>query len=465
MSVNQLPNEDILENLVRRYEKSLPRYTSYPTAPQWHDEGSEFEEGILIDSSKKNMDLSIYVHIPFCESRCLFCGCNTIISRKREKADPYLDNLAKEMSMVSNLWHKKESPDGSKVKQIHFGGGTPTFLSPDQLRKLDTAIKKNFTLADDVEYSIEIDPEVTTLEQLDTLKEMGINRISIGVQDFNEEIISRLNRPQKNGWIEKLVEKARELKFSGINIDLIYGLPGQNIDNLSFSLEKIKELSPERIAFFSYAHVPWVKPHQKSLEKYEILSGFPKFELFLHALDFFLKNGYGYIGLDHFAKKSDPMFAAREEGKLHRNFQGYTTQGSLDMLSFGVSSISSTYVGYWQNPRDLAGYNEKIDQNVLAGVRGHRNSEEDLRRARLILEILCHGKYESREGHTLDEDILGQNRELEQMETDALVEKTEKGFELTFLGQLFSRNIAALFDVYLKRSLDKNEKTIFSKTI
>jgi oxygen-independent coproporphyrinogen-3 oxidase len=458
----ELPERKYIKKLTKKYEKSLPRYTSYPTAPQWHEISAKFEEELLTLSARRGPDLSLYIHIPFCEGRCLFCGCNTVISRNKEKAVLYLEYLQREMELVSAIRKKEGRDKGARVKQMHFGGGTPTFLTPAQFEKINELMRKNFTFAKDVEYSVEIDPEVTTLEHLDTLKKIGVNRISIGVQDFNEEILIKLKRPQKNEWIEKIIQHGRKLKFSGINIDLIYGLPGQDIEKFNRSLEKTVALSPERIALFSYAHVPWVKPHQKALEKFEILSGFPKFELFLNALEFLGANGYTYVGLDHFAKKNDPLNVSREKGKLHRNFQGYTTQGDLDMLSFGVSSISSTTDGYWQNPRDLKGYNTKLEKSSLAAVRGHQNSLEDMRRKKLILDILCHGRYQPANGHSLADDILGQTRELKSMAQDGLVEFQAAGFTLTNIGQLFSRNVAALFDSYLVKS---KENAIYSKTI
>ncbi len=466
-------NYDKIRVLTEIFEASLPRYTSYPTAPDWQDCQPDLAESLIQISGSKQRKLSLYVHIPFCESRCYFCGCNTIISKDITKADPYLAHLAKEVEGVSRIWHdsrlqsEQPSSDTQEVFQVHFGGGTPTFLNAPRMRQVDGILKNNFTFAEAVslEYSIEIDPAVTTEHHLEACKEMGVNRLSFGIQDFHEEILEAVNRPQKEKDVTALYQRARDLQFEGVNFDLIYGLPGQNLENWEETIQKVIALKPNRIALFSYAHVPWVKPHQKVLEKQKFLTGFPKFELFLRALELLTDNGYDYIGLDHFALSTDSLSRARLEKRLHRNFQGYTTRGDLDLFAFGVTSISGSAEGFWQNPRELPDYYKETIQGKIPVIRGHRSTQEDLYRKKLILDILCHGEYYKQDQQKFLSDILYQEEEFLTFLNYGLLEETPDAFSLTIEGQLFARNIASIFDAYLLKRKEEKQQNIFSKTI
>ncbi len=458
-------DRDHIRQIIGKYEKSLPRYTSYPTAPDWQDIDKNDQAKILSDTLTYNKDLSLYLHIPFCESRCLFCGCNTIVSNKKKLADSYLDLLIKEMKQFSNFWYDKNTTQ-SRVKQIHFGGGTPTFLTIPQMSRINQCIKDYFSMdAHELEYSIEIDPQPTELDQLYALREMGVNRISIGVQDFNDNILKQVNRVQSKKKIEQIFSLGRKLGFSGINMDLIYGLPGQNNINFAYTLAQTLNLQPDRIALFSYAHVPWLKPHQKSLEKYGILEGYEKFSLFLDGLEQFTTNGYQYIGLDHFAKKNDALAIAQNNKVLNRNFQGYTTHSELDLIGFGVSSISAVQTGYWQNPKDLSQYQKSFENNPLLAIRGHHNTAIDIYRKNIIREILCHSQYSNT---NWQKDLAVKAKHIKEilteLEQDQLVKINDQSLQLTIYGQLFARNIASLFDIYLQQK-KKSSRPQFSKSV
>lgn len=458
-----LIDKEHVRHLVDQYEASLPRYTSYPTVPFWQGLESMQQKKLIIDSAQQGKDLSLYIHIPFCEYRCHFCGCNTIISQDKSRADHYLDLLNQEITQFSDLWHK-HSP-GALVKQIHFGGGTPTFLTTEQTKRLNKILNENFYInfqQTEVEFSVEIDPQATTPEHLHLLQEMGVNRLSFGVQDFDETLLQALNRPQSSKWLERLYRESRSLNFDGINMDLMYGLPGQTPQNYSYTLEQTLEFAPDRIAIFSYAHVPWMKPHQKALEKIGILSGYDKFQLFIMALEKLTENGYRYIGLDHFARKGDPLTIAQDSGKLHRNFQGYTTMSDLDILAFGISAISSTSHAYWQNPKDLASYEKALKSPPFLAIKGHRNSQEDLRRHKLMVDILCYGLYQG--GQDQQKDLVYLPNRLTNFYEDNLITPRKDGFALTVYGQLFSRNIASLFDDYLAHKQNSEQK-VFSKSV
>lgn len=454
-----------IEYLVSNFEKTLPRYTSYPTAPMWSDTKENLSRELIQQSAEARRPLSLYVHIPFCESRCLFCGCNTVITQDINKADPYLNHLFREMDLVAKIREEGNQGGESTVSQVHFGGGTPTFLNPPRLKQLNNQLRSAFTFSenDKLEYSVEIDPAVTSKTHFDTLKEIGVNRISLGIQDFHDDILESVNRPQNYQHVLDLYQYGRELEFSGINFDIMYGLPGQTEKLMEENIAFILDLKPDRIALFSYAHVPWIKPHQKALEKYELLEGFPKFRLFLRALELLTENGYDYIGLDHFARSQDALAVAKREKKMHRNFQGYTTGKDADLLGFGLTAISGTKEGYWQNPKEMVDYYQKTARRELPTVRGHRNSEEDIRRKKIILEVLCHGSYRYANEAELMKDISNQKELLDLYLKEELITLDNQEINLTVEGQLFSRNVASLFDTYLLQQ--SGDKPVFSKTV
>src|SRR5579883_1149597 len=371
---------DLFE-LLQRYNTPTPRYTSYPPAPHWQNATG----GLLTSALRRSSaPLSIYVHIPFCERLCLYCGCNVIIKRNHAAASPYLEHLIAEMDLA-------DVAHGRQTTQMHWGGGTPTYLTPDQIRELFDAVAKRFSLAANGEYSIEIDPRVTTLDHLRVLRELGFNRLSMGIQDFDWNVQLAVRRIQSFDHTCELFEQSRALGFESINADLIYGLPKQTRESFHKTLDLVIGLNPDRLAVFSYAHVPTLKKQQRSFEKFLPAESL-KLQLFVDAIDRLTEAGYEHIGMDHFARPADPLVAARDNGSLHRNFQGYTTHAETDLLSFGVSAISHVGRTFAQNYRDLAPWEDDIDSGRIPVFRGYTQTREDLIRGAVIEECLCSGR-------------------------------------------------------------------------
>ncbi|MDH4129819.1 MAG: oxygen-independent coproporphyrinogen III oxidase, partial [Spirochaetota bacterium] len=345
MIETKLSQTDI--ELLEKYNKQGPRYTSYPTAPEWRNDftSEEYVEQLLKLSKNKDIgDFSLYFHIPFCEDRCLYCGCHVIIDKNRRYVDKYLDYINKELILF-----KKNLTNPCNVSQLHLGGGTPTFLKEPQIEKLFNAIAQHFTIEKDAEVAIEIDPCVTTKNQIKLLRDVGFNRISMGIQDFNPSVQKAVNRIQDEKLTVELINYARSLGFLSVNIDLIYGLPLQTIETFSNTIKKIIEISPERIALFSYAKIPWLKPHQKKINEKDLPNTTDKFSIFLTARKLLVDNGYEAIGMDHFAKPNDELAVALKNKTLHRNFMGYTVKSTNNFIGFGVSSIGYVNQTYTQN--------------------------------------------------------------------------------------------------------------------
>ena len=336
------------EEFVNRYNKPGPRYTSYPTAPVWTDSfGPKEYEQALAAAEAKRSPVSLYMHLPFCESLCLFCACNVIIQKDKRVAPPYLDVLKKETDHISHSVSRER-----QVAQFHWGGGTPTYLSPEQIEDLFTYTRERFTFAPDAEIGIEVDPRVTTRAHLETVRKLGFNRLSMGIQDFKPEVQKAVHRIQPYEQTRDLIAIARELGFDSINVDLIYGLPYQTAESFAHTVEQIVGLSPDRIAMFSYAHVPWLKKQQGSFVAH-LPEGMQKFEIFRSGLLAFVEAGYLYIGMDHFAKADDELAVSQRNRTLHRNFQGYTTKAGADLYGMGITAISGIQDCYAQNYRDI----------------------------------------------------------------------------------------------------------------
>ncbi len=452
--------EHLSEALLQKYNTSGPRYTSYPTAPMWQEEFKSPEmTTALNDIGSSTAPLSLYTHLPFCEARCLFCSCNVVITRNREQVDVYMAALFKDMARVAN-----DLGDGAKqrpVKQFHWGGGTPTYLTSAQMATVFNEYKRHFTFADDAEIAIEVDPRVTTAEQMTTLRDLGFNRVSLGVQDFYGPTQEAVRRVQSLEQTEALVTQARDLGFGGINFDLIYGLPHQTETSFADTLETVIRLSPDRIALYNFAYVPWMSPHQQALDEATLPDGPVKFAIFKHAIGRLLGAGYVYIGMDHFAKPTDELSIAWREGSLHRNFMGYTTQAGCELLGLGVSAISGLNNHYAQNARTLADYYKSIDAGQHPTLRGLTlNSDDHLRRG-AIHQVLCNAQLR---WDTLDADFGINSRKLfaearnqhAAMAADGLITldgpNGDDGFTLTLLGRILSRNIAMPFDAYLKNN-------------
>ncbi len=455
--------------LLEKYNTTGPRYTSYPTAPAWTEVYDYQQHWQTVQETNRDnpLPLSLYVHLPFCEHRCLFCGCNVVITQQREQAEKYLGYLFREIEKTASRM------DASRqVVQFHWGGGTPTYLAPDQIERLFQFQKEYFNLAPEAEVAIEVDPRVTTSEQLATLKELGFNRISLGLQDFDPKVQETIKRIQPVAMTEAMVRELRDLGFNSINFDLIYGLPYQTEATFAQTLAEVIRLSPERIALYNYAHVPWLSPHQKQLPEEALPSGETKFQIFRQALQTFTEAGYVYIGMDHFAKPTDELAVALENGKLNRNFMGYTVQGSregMDLYGFGVSAISGLERHYAQNWRKLSQYYEAIEQDRLPTMRGYALTPDDLLRRQVIMDILCrtsvnYAEIEATYGIEFQTYFAEAMRQVEDAAADGLLEMHATGFALTPLGRIFSRNIAMAFDAYLKKQVQQDKPT-FSKTL
>jgi oxygen-independent coproporphyrinogen-3 oxidase len=429
--------------LLQRYNTPTPRYTSYPPAPHWQ----AAHYGLLISALRlSTAPLSLYVHVPFCERLCLYCGCNVVVKKDHSVAGPYLDHLIEEMDLA-------EAAHGRLVTQMHWGGGTPTYLDPQQITKLFNAITARFSVAASGEHSIEIDPRVTTLDQLRTLRSLGFNRLSVGIQDFDWNVQLAVRRIQPYERTRELFEQARTLGFESINADLIYGLPKQTRTSFKKTLDLVLELSPDRLAVFSYAHVPSIKRQQKSFEKY-LPPESEKLQLFVDAIQRLTSAGYEHIGMDHFARPGDPLVMSRDSGTLHRNFQGYTTHAETDLLGFGVSAISRVGKTFTQNHRDLADWEDEIDAGRLPVFRGYVLNKDDAIRAAVIEECLCNGRIskdatEKQFQIHFDDYFMPELMRLNELERDGLIEgRTSRTIRVTPAGRIFVRAVARVFDAF-----------------
>src|SRR5437868_2334127 len=374
----------INEEFLARYNRPGPRYTSYPTAPVWNDAfGAADLEAAHAAADAARTPISLYMHLPFCESLCLFCACNVIIQKDKRVSIPYFDVLKKEIARVSEAVSRER-----EVVQFHWGGGTPTYSAPAQLEDLFGYTKERFTFSREAEIGIEVDPRVTSREHLETLRRLGFNRLSMGIQDFHEPVQNAINRIQPYEITRDLIQAARGLGFDSINVDLIYGLPYQTSETFAHTVDQIAGLAPDRIALFSYAHVPWLKKQQGAFAAH-LPEGMQKFEIFRTGLLKFLEAGYLYIGMDHFAKPGDELAIAQQKRTLHRNFQGYTTKAGADLYGMGVTAISGIQNAYAQNHRDLAAWEKAVGERGIATMRGYKLSEDDRLRRAVISRLLC----------------------------------------------------------------------------
>ncbi|HEC58732.1 MAG TPA: oxygen-independent coproporphyrinogen III oxidase [Methylophaga sp.] len=451
-------------DLIKRYDKAGPRYTSYPTAV-------EFNENFTADSYLQHIDLSnqrggplsLYVHLPFCDTVCFYCACNKIITKNRQHAAPYLANLHKEIVLQAALFD-----DNRIVEQLHWGGGTPTFLSHQQMRDLMSVIRQNFNLADDKagEYSIEIDPREADAKTISLLREIGFNRISLGVQDFNPIVQKAINRIQTEQETFAVIDAARANDFRSISIDLIYGLPHQTPNSFAETLDKIIAVSPERLSVFNYAHMPERFKVQRQMKH----NYMPKPEVKLEILDSTIKQltaaGYVYIGMDHFAKPDDELAIAQRENKLYRNFQGYSTHAECDIIGLGVTSIGRVGDAYSQNQRTLEDYKISLNNNNLPVFRGITLNQDDKIRRSVINRLICHFSLDiiatekELDIHFFDyfKDVLPQ---LDEFEADGLLRYNQSKIEVLPAGHLLIRNICMAFDGYLQQKTQQH----FSKVI
>jgi oxygen-independent coproporphyrinogen-3 oxidase len=450
-------------DLVRKYDVAAPRYTSYPTAVEFRDCNPP---GPLLDHlDRSNRDaslpLSLYFHLPFCETLCWFCGCTTVITGNHRTADTYLDYLEKEIALLAPRVH----PD-RPVVQLHYGGGTPTFFQPPQLARLAALIRRNFSLAPGAELSVEVDPRRLSHAQVVALRESGFTRASLGVQDFNPEVQAAVHRIQPRSMTEQAVTWLRDEGFTSVNLDLIYGLPYQTVETFAATLEQVLELKPDRLAVFSYAHVPWMKPAQKILERDAALPP-PASKLAMLKLitETLTNRGYVYIGMDHFARETDELAVAQAAGTLQRNFQGYSTRAGAEILALGISAISQTPFSYRQNHKTLASYYAALDRGEAPVARGRELSAEDARRREIIMRLMCDLRLDYASlSRGLGGDFAAvyatELARLRPLADDGLVELDAGGLRVTEIGRLFLRNIALAFDAYHVSDPGRHSRTV-----
>jgi oxygen-independent coproporphyrinogen-3 oxidase len=452
------------EEFVTRYNRPGPRYTSYPTAPVWNDSyGPNDFETAMQTAEKKRSPVSLYMHLPFCESLCLFCACNVIIRKDKSVTPPYLDILKKEIDHIASRVSRDR-----QVSQFHWGGGTPTYLSPEQIEDLFVYTRERFNFAPDAEIGIEVDPRVTSRAHMEIVRKMGFNRLSMGVQDFKEDVQKAIHRIQPYEQTRDLIASARELGFDSINVDLIYGLPYQTAESFAHTVEQIVSLSPDRIAMFSYAHVPWLKKQQGSFVAH-LPEGMQKFDIFRSGLLKFLEAGYLYIGMDHFAKENDELAVSQRNRTLHRNFQGYTTKAGADLYGMGITAISGIQETYAQNHRDLPSWEKAVQERGTATMRGYRLSQDDVIRREVISRLLCHtvivkGEISKKFGIHFDEYFAAELEHLKMPQEDGLVVINDKEIRTAWLGRIFIRNLAMVFDPYLEKQ-QLAARPLFSKTL
>jgi oxygen-independent coproporphyrinogen-3 oxidase len=447
-----------------KYSKAGPRYTSYPTAVEFH---GDFDEAVYIDELKaqdSSRPLSLYFHLPFCRSACYFCGCNVVYTSKEDKKERYIEYLKKELAILSNYLNTQR-----EVIQLHFGGGTPTFFDAQQLDRIIVMIKEYFpNYAKDAEISCEIDPRFINEAQLDVLVGHGFNRVSFGIQDFDEKVQEAVHRVQPYDLSKQAIELSRAKGIESVNIDLIYGLPYQSFESFKETLSLAHSLDPDRLAVFNYAHVPWMKKTMRKIDETTLPTPSVKLEIMKYAIDFFQTSGYKMIGMDHFAKPEDELFRALSSGELHRNFQGYTTKGGADLIGIGLTSIGEGASYYVQNHKEMSDYEAALDQGKLPIVRGIKLSADDSIRQYVIMELMSNfslniGRFNARFDVDFKTYFADALEELQIFVDDGLVSIDEAMITVSDTGVMLIRNISMPFDSYLKKIPESKRR--FSKTV
>jgi len=463
MDQNNLFNAE----LIKRYDKAGPRYTSYPTAVQFHEKFQSNDYQEVAKASNEDLipcSLSLYFHIPFCATVCFYCGCNKIITNNRKRAEPYLERLHKEIAMHGELYD-----DDRIVDQLHWGGGTPTFISPDQMQDLMVETAKHFNLRDDDngEYSIELDPREVKPETLPLLRELSFNRVSLGVQDLNEDVQKAVNRIQPLATTKAVLESARKEGFHSISLDLIYGLPLQTVESFNKTLDEVIQMSPDRLAIYNYAHMPSMFKVQRQINEADLPSANEKLDILHNAVDRMTEAGYVYIGMDHFAKPDDELTIAQKNGSLYRNFQGYSTHSNCDLVAMGVSSISKVGFTYCQNYRDTDAYYKSIDEGRLPVFRGVQLDFDDVLRREVITRLICNFTLDKKvvsERYHIDFDhyFAEELEALKKMQDDGMLCLNKESIEVLPPGRLLIRNICSIFDIYNRQH---KETSRFSRMV
>ena len=458
----------VTAEMISRYATAAPRYTSYPTAVDWLNQADlgNYDQR-LARAGREGGPISVYVHLPFCEHLCLFCGCNVHITHNRTKSAHYLDVLLREIEAVG-----RTGLGVRPLTQLHYGGGTPTFFSADELTRLSQAIFAVFKPEPGAEIGLEVDPRVTTEAQIRGLASLGFHRLSLGVQDFDPQVQAAINRIQSVEETRRVVDVGRACGFRSVNIDLIYGLPYQTREGFQRTMDEVLQMRPERVALFHYAHVPWLKKHQTALEVGMAPDPLLKLRIFVDALHRFVDAGYDYLGLDHFALPEDEMAKARRMGTLKRNFMGYGTRANAEMLGLGVSAIGEIDGAFWQNDPSLEGYERRVLDGGFAVHKCHELEGDDELRRSVIMGLMCQGELaksaiERRFGIRFDATFATELAELAHLAKDGLVELHSDRIVVTNLGQLFLRNVAVVFDRYYRARLAATgaPKSTFSRTL
>lgn len=452
--------------LLKKYSGPGPRYTSYPTAPVFTTAfgPEEYKKEILqTNSNGSTADLSLYFHFPYCDTLCYFCGCTMLVTHDQNNIRKYNEFLKKEIDMVAPL-----IAPSRKVTQLHWGGGTPSYQEPDEIRNIGLYIKNHFRFDDDIEASVEIDPRGLTFEHMKALRDSGFNRVSMGVQDFNEKVQEAVNRIQPESITRDAVNWSRELGFTSINFDLIYGLPYQTLKTFEETVEKVIAISPDRIAVFNYAHVPWLKPHQKVIREETLPRVEEKLEIFKMTIEKLVNAGYWNIGMDHFAKETDEITIAQKNKTMYRNFQGYSTKAGCDLYGFGMSAIGHFQHTYHQNAKTVPEYVKKIGANHFATIVGYRMTADDHIRKDVIMRMMCDMELdipaiEAKHKINFREYFASSFAKLQPFVEDGLVTIEPSKILVHGLGRLVIRNIAMAFDAYIDQMM--KEKPIFSKTV
>lgn len=456
-------------DLLARYDRPGPRYTSYPTAVEFHEGVNDavYVESLARADACPDEPLSVYVHLPFCEERCAYCGCNVVITKHRDVTDRYLDYLDREIDLLAaHLPHRR------RISQLHWGGGTPTYYSAAQLERVFARLTRHFTFTPDAEIGVEIDPRVTSPEHLSTLRRLGFNRLSMGVQDFAPEVQEAVNRIQSYELTKGLVDHARALGFRSVNLDLIYGLPYQTTEGFGSTLDQVITLRPERVAVYSFAFVPWMKAHMKRLPEEGLPGPDLKIALLGLAQQAFAAAGYRQIGMDHFALPEDELSQALDTRTLHRNFMGYTVQSARDMVALGISAIGDVQGTFVQNTKKLNEYYAALDAGRFPVERGYALDQDDTIRRHVITELMCNGHLEVREVERRFGVVFADHfaRELAELtapdspQADGLVVVGHESIDVTPIGRMFVRNVCMVFDRYLQ-ARTSGRAPVFSRTV
>lgn len=458
--------QDKILYFLKKYDTPGPRYTSYPTVPAWKEAIGPLDYQNSLQNLNEGDELSLYFHLPFCENLCHFCGCMQVITKDHSRSREYVDVIKSEIEQVVGFLGSK----AHTVGQIHFGGGTPNFIQPDELAEIMTLIRSSFHVLPDAEVAIEMHPRTSTKEFCEKLADLKFNRISLGVQDLDPVVQKLINRHQTFEMTRDMVVLLRDLGFTSFNMDLVYGLPGQTMEGWTKTISQVLEMNPDRLAVYSYAHVPWVRPVQRTFKDEDIPSPEMKLKFFEKAYRDFLDHGFDLIGMDHFAKKDDELAKALRAKTIHRNFMGYSTRADSHQIGFGVSSISYVGGNFFQNDKNIKSYSEKVKKDELTTIRGFILSEDDHLHRDWITEIMCHGSvnfdaFDKKWGINCREYFADGLGKLGSFVEDGLLVLTPHGLDVTAEGFLFLRNMAMVFDPYLKGITAEKKNPTFSRTV